>query len=385
MKYRSMAETIHDIVDCRELSLELNFFRVDKPWARELTKYLVGLCREIYAEGFFDQWSTSPHKKVDHEKLLKIINDPPICLDLICEADVISSHVWNKRSFKAYDRFLYGPEYDFLTERIGRPFDYMEYFCSCKEGLLNPCTSKETLLKMFYEPQKYMKALWRAHDSDVLLICEPYGDNRDLYHGSLKFSVALECLENANEFADRLKTAVIRATNITSNINAHIYLSPLRETSHKLYLGSKLKIDGSHKNNCSEDGIFVEWYPFYYLSGAEWFNLLSPLVANRVKRTTVVNKDIEIIELPKNSIVVQSNKEIKNFDVADMVGIKKLLYPVLLPGSSKLSFDGFREDFYNYRRRPRFQWECFPVFEEEISVGSDGITLSYNEKVIDLC
>ena len=66
--------------------------------------------------------------------------------------------------------------------------------------------------------------------------------------------------------------------------------------------------------------------------------------------------------------------------------MKNLLYNALFPGKSKISFQQlFSNDPLEFRVKPRCEWECVPVFQDELVLCDDGVIFCHrnaNQKTI---
>lgn len=61
-KYVSMANTFNELVDCRMLQFELDFFLLSQSQLLELAKFFVHQCDALLGEDFFCQWEWNGRK-----------------------------------------------------------------------------------------------------------------------------------------------------------------------------------------------------------------------------------------------------------------------------------------------------------------------------------
>ena len=283
-KYVSMANTFNELVDCRMLQFELDFFLLSQSQLLELAKFFVHQCDALLGEDFFCQWEWNG-RKVKLNSVFDRIQNKNTNFDFSCTADVLSNVVNDRNSFRVYDNMLVSPRIGETRLDTAISYDYPDalYKHLQKVHSLEEC--KEAIFQIFLEPNKKQIALWRWHDASVFFVSHRYTEYRNLYRGSFNFSIAFSCLKNANDLSEKLIGMAIQASAITSNINARIALSPISSpapcSAHMMYFGGKVEGDGSHSASGFRS---QEWYPYYYFQGAEWFNLLSPSVSSRIPR-----------------------------------------------------------------------------------------------------
>lgn len=138
----------------------------------------------------------------------------------------------------------------------------------------------------------------------------------------------------------------------------------------------------AYKFAVGEKGVYgIEWYPYYYFCGAEWFNMLSPLQASHLadlaeRSARYVN--INTIVYPDGSASVCLKKPIDQTDVSDLADVRKLLYKALYPGKRKIMLADLQNpDAFGCLAKPRQQWECIPVFPNEIEVNQECIQFQH--------
>jgi len=384
MTFHSMAETLNDIVDCRKVNIRTGFFRLNIEQRGALVEYLINACNRLYCDRFFAQWNWNENfgrgRKIDFTKLHEKIRTSQNFFGVYCEADVLGNTVWNKASFKKYDALLYEPDSSAFWNKVRVAWGYETYFLSKLNTFLDREECGEAVYELFGKRDMYKRALWRAHDSGVLLTSFPHRERPDTFYGRFSFDIALQCIDDVDGFVAEAKSLLLGLTDITPNINACISVSPLgAESEHMRYFGTRPRVDGSHRL-AGINNAFVEWYPYYYILGAEWFNLLSPLVADRLqiqRERTLLPDKISVLSLGK-SIAVQSPADIMDYDIDEMNDMKELLYPVLYPGEHMIRFDELDSDNWSFIAKPRPEWERIPVFKDEIQISDEGIVLRYN-------
>lgn len=77
---------------------------------------------------------------------------------------------------------------------------------------------------------------------------------------------------------------------------------------------------------------------------------------------------------------VQNNAPITECDIADLVPMKQMLYPILYPGSMKFQKDALRDrKLCVYWQKPMMYWEVLPLFENEVSENENEVIFTYQE------
>lgn len=380
MQYTSMASTFNEIVDCRMVQLEIDYFSLSQIQLQELAQYLAMCCSQIFSESFYCHWNWYG-RRINKSLLHERIASASSTFDFSCTADVFSSVVSDSKSFRAYDSMLFSSNSSQLWKESTISYDYAEVLNEYLHDLNDLDKSKEATLKLFHEPGRIKRALWRDHDASAFFSSYKHA-NHNLFRGSFVFRIALQCLANATTFTKQLTDIAVKTTSITHNINARIALSPIPSpapcSAHMMYFGG---IVGGDKTHIKAGFCPEEWYPYYYFQGAEWFNLLSPMIASRLPKPALgaqMYNQVYLESLPSGVLLVQSAKSIEETDVIDLCDIRKILYPVLFPGKSKILFCNLNNPTaYGHLAKPRQQWECIPIFPEELSIDQNAIYFQY--------
>lgn len=367
-----MATTFHELVDCRMVQLELEFHEASKRELSELGELCVLESNQLFSDSFFCQWRFKG-RPLSIMSLQEKISECNGDFDFSFDADVMSNTVYNRKTFQIYDRLIQeestGKWKDFSVSA-----DYSQYFCERFSSIQTSEQYKEAIIQIMYEPRKRKNALWRQHDLSGSFMSHSYIENKSLYRGSFCLRVALNCLDNsAATFCDRLIEVVLKANSLFPNMSARIALSPLSSPAacspHMMYFGGRVREDNTH----AEMGVLgCEWYPYYFFCGAEWFNLLSPLQSSHLTdfdEKVACYDNLWTTVYPSGATLVQLKKTIDQIDVVDLMDVRQLLYKALYPGSSRINLADLRNpNAFGFLAKPRQEWECIPVFSNEIEV-----------------
>lgn len=370
----SMATLQCEVVDCRMIQLELEYCQFAAQQVKLLAEYCFAETVELLDGAFYINWEHN-NRRIKEDQLYKKIQNS-------CGFDftgyVFSNVVYNAKTFKSYQQRLF---FDTTTpwEALEVPIDYKEAFRQHFENVTSADACKEALVKIFNENGRKKMALWHQWDVCGGFYQSPYTNFPDRYHGRYRLRVSLACLgSNAIPFSEKLSAFATGIAAQFPNISARVALSPIGIPSpcsgHMEYFGGRIEGDKPHKEAGYWD---IEWEPYYYLQGAEWFNILSPLqqthvpdILQRVKSYPDIFAEV----LPNGHISVQSRKTIVDTDVTDLLQMKLLLYNALYPGVSVIKLEHlFDRKLYRFMTKPRHRWEYVPMIAEEIEITKDSV------------
>lgn len=374
--YKSMATCTYEIVDCRMLQLELEFHLLDQKQLKKLATACANEIQRLTGESFYLNW-TFGTRRIRADKLLEKIECADNWVDFTFEGDVISDIVYNAKTFKQYDRWLLydDPRTGYTREK---PQDYFDIFREYIPGQMSPDTLKARLLQLFNKNGLAKKAFWCGHDISGMLFSVPYWNRKDLYHGKFDFKVAAACLgSNILNISNAARAFLRNIASEVPNVSGRVALSPISSPSpcsgHMLYFGGHVPAPDK-----PPDLIDTEWTKYYYLQGAEWFNLLSPLQANRLpdllENAAQFRETVCVEPLSGGSIIVRAKNDVLHTDISDLLPIKKLLYDVLYPGKSEIMLEHlYSLPGYGFMAKPRYQWEYVPMLDDEILIQNDRV------------
>ena len=163
-----------------------------------------------------------------------------------------------------------------------------------------------------------------------------------------------------------------------SNLNGRVAISPFNGTDmwsgYMRYFGR----DEEKMAPPPPQGYFpVEWYKYAYLCGAEWFNVVSPLVQTHLPTLwTDAQKTEEILanRHSNGNISLKLDQDPETVDVEDLRKMKDLLYDGLYPGMGIMQKSYFFDlTWTTMLTKPRVYWECIPIRREELLETEDAI------------
>lgn len=377
----SMASTFYEKVDCRMVQLELEFHEASIKQLSELAEFCVLETNRLFSDSCYYQWKFKG-RQLSLPTILEKISKCTSDVDLSFDADVMSNIVYNSKTFRIYDRLIQedsmGKWKDFSVSS-----DYSQYFCEWFSNIQTHEQYKDAILRIMHEPRKKKNALWRQHDISGSFMSHSYINSKSIFRGSFCLRTALTCLgDSVATFCEMLIEVILKAIKLFPNISARIALSPISSPAacspHMMYFGGQVREDKTHV----EMGILgCEWYPYYFFCGAEWFNMLSPLQASHLTdlaERAVHYDNIWTTMYPNGATLVRLKKAIDQVDVADLVDVRKLLYKALYPGNSRINLTDLRNpNAFGFLAKPRQEWECLPIFPNEIAVDEQHILIQH--------
>jgi len=373
---RSTAEYGLHPIDCRLLSLNLDFYELSSNQMAAMANDIVSWMETLLAENFVIRRSVD-NRTIGANKVIPNIRSAlqsEKYVSYILEAMVTCPTVHSVATFRKYFRDLR----DMMclskeaTHSVLTSVDYSDYWYSLFPEIENDdAVIREKVLRIFRQEGKKMLGCYTLPDVQALLSCMPYEFKKNLYHGSFGIDISAFCLNSdLDETAKSLADFALYLTGTYVNLNAHVQLQPDTGSPYTRIFGRPIKQDESCK---PADCLYREWYPTYYLSGVEWLNILSPLTQQHFDSCpcTDVPADIASYRTSSGNLIVQSTKDISKYDISDALKLKKVLYPALPPGTRTISYRTLfydkmaAEDMVNF---PRNRWEVVPVFEDELFV-----------------
>lgn len=379
-EYTSTAMRDGEAIDCRMLTLNVEFYQLNKHEAQSVACEVVQWLSQLVEDGFVVR-RTIERRSVSISRAMQMMESAfqqGHTFSNIVEALAKSPVVYNLAKFSEYFRNIRTSMcYPSLTPDLS--IDYPQFWDNLFPGdRVDRSTVKENILRIFREEQRKMIARFILPDVQSLLRLSPYQSQNGLYFGSFDIDFSAYCLNS--KLPDMAKTFSDFAKHLSESykkLNARVMLQPCVGPSRNPYMtlfGTPLDTDGSHIDaGCSK----MEWYSTYYIPGVEWYNIISPLAMNHISDPASfadMPTDIAINTLNHGGIELYSRKDILQYDIPDALNIKRYAYPALFPGMKVLPLKIFNRDetFLSMSNFPRHNWAIIPVFENEIDiVGTD--------------
>lgn len=388
--FRTEAYLQPHIIDKRNLRMDADFFLLTKEEVISLLHSFVKWCNAAFNDSCITSWINDNGRRTKYERIIdEISKKAHIGVAVGFEGVVRSEIIYNKRTFHAFaKRHAFAPSNGIICDFSA---DYMDFYHSQRSRLVNGEISwKEAVLSFFNEPKRkcYMTASFPDFQGGAT--CFQHSGNPNLFHGTLCVTISVYCLgQNISGVAERMSRFLIQQAEIYRNLNGNVTVTPTSIIEHCCghmnYFGHDVSIDNSHLDAEVEP---QEWYPHYYICGAEWFNLISPLARERVPllmQKSLQYPSLQCRELQNKGIIIQVNLSPEQMDVDDLRPVKHLLYEGLYPGMHRIPKDEFLDaENLVYFGKPRRFWECVPVFDDEVIVTDEDIILKHgNCRILD--
>ena len=379
MKFVSMHSLGRDPIDCRLLQIEFNFSKATLSQVKDLAKYCVFEVEALLEDAFFLDWRWRNNRCTNIKSLINRIEEAGSFYKFSLFGNEHSSGIDDYKSLRRYDQKL-SQELMFSKEDMTTVSEnYWETYYELFSNISDAEEIKQNLLRLFRKENVFFKKQWFGVDVEGGFYAMAYSNRPDLIQGHFEFRVALPCLgTDAVQFSEKGVNFLNRAINITPNINGHVLLEPNRRpaycTSHMNYFGGWRRYCPLGRESYMDDR---EWAQFYFLNGVEWYNLLSPLQTARLVGN-LLPQGILLTPMPNRGCSVAVNKNIIQTQVSDLHAVKQYVYPLLYPGGLEIPINYLLDPSkISYIVKPRCQWKNIPVFDCEIEVFPDKISISY--------
>lgn len=361
-------------IDNRSLSMDIRFYMLNTSDVKQLATLFLEFSRKILTPNVVVR-SQHDRKTRYHLDLEKDIFTSQDGIGFLFEADFTNSVIHNVKTFRQFDNYLQHG----WPHRRGLSDEYMTQF---NKRILNQGIDYQAirngLVELFTTSNEIPVSSYPRHDASGSFQSIPYWFHPGMYHGQFRLSIAKECLgsdltSTAESMAKFVEDIAIEMRNIGGTVRLAPYSYGI--TPYKYYFGNQYTTDGSHESaQCYPN----EWYPFYYHDGIEWFNLLTPLAADKIKSNTSKNEIVKCKKLAHDGLVVQSSEPIGKANISDYLKVKNYLYAALIPGMSQIPLKILlNPNELGYLAKPRMDWEIIPISSEEICVEKDCVIFKH--------
>lgn len=363
-KFISMANFPYEFVDGRRLLLNLNFHELNEEHVFELCDRCYKYTQEFLGESFVTEW-TSDSRPTKPADVMRKLEERKKNLTFHLHGNVISNSVYNKKTLKAYrHRLLYESHTPGRETSVSK--DYPEMFCLNYAGAKTPEAIKAATLKIFNTEHKNAIVKWRTFDVFGGFFQHWTPDDFITCSGSYYLQIAIGCLGSyvdkiAEEFCSFSKELASTFPGISGYVSLTPFIRCGNNTAYGHYFSS----------------MALEWNPYKYVTGVEWFHILSPMQRSLVPdllTDATREANIEVKELNKGGVVVRIGKGVLETDVPEYLALKRVMYDALYPGGRTIELaHWFDSKLISPSVKPRILWEYIPVFDDEVTVLEDRI------------
>ena len=372
----SIVPQFPQIIDNRLLSMDVQFYMLNTVDMKLLANEFWGFVRDLLPSDIILRSHLNRRKGFSLD-LKKEIDNAQKEIEFSFEADFLSATVYNTKTFRQFDNRI---NYD-VQPYQNVPAEYMSYY---QKLLSNPEKDEHAIMQflvdLFSIPEKTPSSTFSRHDIDGYFQSTPYWHHPQMYHGKFRLTIAKECLgtelEHCSVCMSRfLEQLALRFRRIGGTVRIAPYSYSI--TPYAYYFGNQYAMDGSHE---SVQCLPHEWYPFYYHNGIEWFNLLTPFAANKIKEKQPNVQGLSYKELEYGGMIVQMQTPLGKADIADYTAMKDFLYKALIPGRSRIPLKILlAPDETGYLAKPRMDWELIPISMKEIYAENGNVVFQHND------
>ena len=371
---RSTADAFGQIINCRQLDLQIRFYGLEHPQVDELARKYYHHVSEMFASNCILDWRFRNRVINDFENSLNNWKNSYGLYSMTLQGDFISESVYNKTTLRTHAKRL---QYDnIFNQGIAPGFcatDYQAYRKNKLEPFENdPHQFVSALYKLFMLNHTETMNQYHEHDINGFFRVSCFEQNTDFLFGKLYLSIPVFCLGHAlDEFALSLVVFAKKCAESFKNINASVNLSTKSSGGeYDVYFGG-LKED--------DEKIYKEWqniaHSLYHFE-VGWSNILSPatrsLEDNLNKTFELSKKGIRVEECANGCLIVQCNTPISINTQMDLQEIKRMIYGTLFPGKADFLYS------FGFRR----YWENISVLEQEIiPLGTAKIRFTHNSRL----
>lgn len=371
-------------IDSRDLTIAIEFYQMSFEQLTSLAIDTSTLIERITNDNFVSKWRFNS-KAIKGRSVIRNIQKHSYAqkpIDYSCYGFAISPIVYDDSTLRKQYSYI---QHDFsclVNADPGLSVDFGSYW---DELFPNGREPNELVIRklqqLFLEEGRKHTTVYTAPDFRATFFSRHYTKRSQRYCGKFSFSISAYCLgKMVSGCADLILSELRQMANQYTSMNARVMLQPFAsnnvgQSPHMRYFAEPYGRDGSHEEVGLEPS---EWYPFYYLCGIEWANIVSPLAQTHLIEQSIyscTHEECITESLNCGSLLVKSAKPIAEFGVNDLLLLKRHLYPALYPGKSSIPLSFlFRKETNNFFRAsfPRSNWANIPILDGEISIiGSD--------------
>lgn len=358
----STAMHIGEIIDCRYLTLAIEFHDLEKSHAQSLVLDVLDWINGQIDDNFVSSWkidNRSVGTKGFSNKAKEKLQGDSTCF-LGVEAYWKNERIETKQQLRQWRHFVQYETYMLGWPSPGWSVDFADYW---NNNILphakDKVALKQAIKQLFQEKGRHMIGVCYTPDVECAIFLNPQKGACHLRQGKILIHVSAFALaEFLSETAERWKERLINLAQKHSDLDGRVMLQPRALAYSSPYMAY---FDGGRK------------LPQGYLLGVEWANVLSPKAQELLSwegQDRPPEDAIECTPLPGGGLLFASRRNILEYDVDDALLLKSWIKEALYPGPGL----GYSLPLImrpanpqgTIVRMPRKDWAIVPILEEEI-------------------
>jgi hypothetical protein len=370
----STAMHLGDFIDCRYLTLSLEFYELEQSHTQLLVFDMLDWINLLLSDRFIASWKIN-NRGVSTKSLpsqaRKVLQETSINL-LQLNAFWKSEKINTKQQLDQWHRFIQRESCLMGWPQPGWSADFADYW---NDHILPYAKDKAALRmalkQLFLEKDRHLVGVCYTPDIDCAIFLDSQNDAHRLRHGRILLSVSAFALgDSLSETAEKWKDIMITFAQKYKNLDGRVMLQPRALAYSSPYM------------TYFDDG---QKYSQGYLPGVEWANVLSPRAQELLpwsEKRGPCEEAIQCRPLSGGGLLLASNKPVMEYDIDDALLLKSIVKDALYPGPG-LSYPLpviLRPAYPTQAniRFPRKDWAIVPIFEEEIEIIGSQLCFSSN-------
>lgn len=370
----STAMHLGEIIDCRYLTLAIEFYNWEKAQTQTLVLEVLDWINSLVDDNFVSSWkidNRSVGAKGISDKARERIQESPMCFFGL-ESYWKNEKVKTKQQLRQWQRFVQYGTSMMEWPPPGWSVDFADYW---NHNILPYANDKaalqQAITQLFQKKGRYAKGVCYTPDVEFAIFLDSQADTRHLRQGRIfLYTSAFALAEHLSETAELWKEKLIDFAQKYGNLDGRVMLQPRAFVYSSPYM---TYFDDRQKRSQ------------HYLPGVEWANVLSPGMQELLdweENDGPYEDTIQCASLPGGCLLFASRRSILEYDVDDALLLKSWLREALCPGPGLgYSIPQMMKPIRSSGemiRIPRKDWAIVPVLEEEIEIWGSQLRFDSN-------
>ena len=370
----STAMHLGEIIDCRYLTLAIEFRDCEKSHAQSLILDVLDWISFLLSDNLIVSWQINNHSvstksfPIQTRKALQETSKCYLQLNAYWKTEKINT----KQQLRQRNSFLRREAGMMGWPQPGWSADFADYW----NNHILPCAKDTAALKLalkqlFLEKGRHLEGVCYTPDIDCAIFLDSQDDSQNLHQGRILLSASAFALGNRlSETAEVWKEKLIAFAQKYTNLNGRVMLQPKAlayASPYMMYFDNGTNLTNS------------------YLPGVEWANVLSPRAQSLLPWNEINGSDeesIQCIRLSGGGLLLASRRSVLEYDVDDALLLKSWTKEALYPGPGLgYSLPIILRSAHPLQanvRLPRKDWAIVPILEEEIEIIGSQLRFSSN-------